>query len=166
MFFANEKCIVFRTAFHVPSPYSTADGARIHLNAILLKQTIWCVLQYVMSVVVKDLMSTNSLCIIKEIERTKAKIDRIYASSTKIKISIKKYVKFYKEAVLMKEISTLYCRLPRNPKGWTCCCDFGWSLSQLVYSKGLLFWFRKVSLSNLFKSIHNPGVFRLTKLNI
>lgn len=70
-----------------------------------------------MSVVVKDLMSTNSLCIIKELERTKAKIDQIYASSTKIKISKKKYVKFYKEAVLMKEISTLYCRLPRNPKG-------------------------------------------------
>lgn len=71
-----------------------------------------------MSVVVKDLMSTNSLCIIKEFERTKAKIDRIYASSTKIKISKKKKnVKFYKEAVLMKEINTLYCRLPRNPKG-------------------------------------------------
>lgn len=61
--------------------------------------------------------SMNSLCIIKELERTKAKIDRIYASSTKIKISIKKYVKFYKEAVLMKEITTSYCRLPRNPKG-------------------------------------------------
>lgn len=50
-----------------------------------------------MAVVVKDLMSTNSLGIIKEFERTKAKIDRIYASSTKIKISIKKMLSFTKK---------------------------------------------------------------------
>lgn len=104
MFFANEKCIVFRTAFNVPSPYSAADGARIHLNAILLKQTIWYVLQYAMSVVVKDLMSTNSLCIIKELERTKAKIYRIYASSTKIKISIKNMLSFTKKQSWWKKL--------------------------------------------------------------
>lgn len=50
-----------------------------------------------MSVVVKDLMSTNSLCIIKELEKTKAKIYRIYASSTKIKISIKNMLSFTKK---------------------------------------------------------------------
>lgn len=70
-----------------------------------------------MFVVVKDLMLMNFFCIIKEFERIKVKIDWIYVFSIKIKILIKKYVKFYKEVVLMKEISILYCRFFCNFKG-------------------------------------------------